>query len=168
MMATKKTGRKVGRPTKFNAAVAAKVVDRIGAGEYPGKICKGAGMPDVRTVNRWRAEHPDFAQQYAQARTRAAEFEEDRVALLRDMLLAGLVDSKDAAVALNATTWLAKVRDPATYADRQRVDVAAIDGMTPDELRARAAVLFARLPKPAVSEAGGEGVDGDGDGATGE
>ena len=37
------------------------------------RICRGEGMPDVRTVYRWLEAHDDFRQKYARARERQAD-----------------------------------------------------------------------------------------------
>jgi hypothetical protein len=52
-MNAKKAKKKVGRPTKYNSALASEICIRMAAGESVRKICRDANMPCFRTVMAW-------------------------------------------------------------------------------------------------------------------
>lgn len=58
---------KVGRPTKFNTALAAEILHRIEKGETLTRICEDKHMPDRTTVNDWRRHLPEFSIAFARA-----------------------------------------------------------------------------------------------------
>jgi hypothetical protein len=79
-MATKKTkakkpaGKKAapkrgrGRPSTYDPAKAKTICERLSKGEPLAEICRSEGMPPVRTVSQWKADHPEFAADFARAR----------------------------------------------------------------------------------------------------
>ena len=61
-------------PVIYSPALAATICARIAAGESTYSVTRGEGMPNRRTLLKWRARHPEFAAQFAaaiQARTGA-------------------------------------------------------------------------------------------------
>ena len=56
------TAKKMGRPTTYNAKLAAEICGRMAAGESVRKICRDPEMPDFKTVMRWAHDpnHPSF------------------------------------------------------------------------------------------------------------
>lgn len=58
-----------GRPPKFTGAIAARICERLAAGETLRAICEGDDMPAESTVRSWAidVDHP-FSAQYARAR----------------------------------------------------------------------------------------------------
>ena len=50
-----------GRPTKYNAKLAAKISERMAAGESVRKICRDAAMPSFRTVMNWAHDQTQVA-----------------------------------------------------------------------------------------------------------
>jgi hypothetical protein len=61
-----------GRPSKYNAMVAAEICQRLEAGETLTKICKSLAMPMISTVYDWEGVLPEFAEALARARRRSA------------------------------------------------------------------------------------------------
>jgi len=57
-----------GRPTTYTPEVAAEIIRRLSEGEPLAVICRDEHMPAVRTVSDWKAAHPDFSAEFAQAR----------------------------------------------------------------------------------------------------
>lgn len=57
-----------GRPSTYDAAKASTICDRLSKGEPLAEICRIEGMPPVRTVSQWKADHPTFAADFARAR----------------------------------------------------------------------------------------------------
>ena len=66
--ATKKTGRKRGRPSTCSAEIAEAIWERLIYGESLRHICLDETMPGRRTVFQWLKKHPEFASMYADAR----------------------------------------------------------------------------------------------------
>jgi len=68
----------MGRPTDYSDDLAGVICGRLADGESLRSICRGEGMPNIRSVMRWLSVNPEFSQQYARAREVQAEsmFEE--------------------------------------------------------------------------------------------
>lgn len=62
-----------GRPSEYTQEMADKICARIADGESLRAICRDDGMPQIRSVMRWLAAHPEFSQQYARAREEQAD-----------------------------------------------------------------------------------------------
>lgn len=72
------------RPDTYTPELANRICGLLGEGASLRKICRKAGMPDMATVLQWLAQHPDFAQQYAQARDIQAESLADEIVDIAD------------------------------------------------------------------------------------
>ena len=66
--ATKKPGRKRGRPSTYSVEIADAIWERLLYGESLRQICRDETMPGRTTVFQWLKKHPDFARMYADAR----------------------------------------------------------------------------------------------------
>lgn len=53
----------------YTQAVADEICRRMAAGESLRQVCRSEGMPAASTVVLWAQEHPEFAEQYARARS---------------------------------------------------------------------------------------------------
>lgn len=62
-----------GRPTKYNAAIAELICERIASGELLSDICAEKGMPPRTCVYTWRRKHEEFAAAYTRARLEQQE-----------------------------------------------------------------------------------------------
>jgi len=58
----------VGRPSTYTEEIAAKICDRVAAGEYIHVICAEDGFPSHRTVRSWTKRHPEFKAAYEDAK----------------------------------------------------------------------------------------------------
>ncbi len=58
----------MGRKSTFDRAVADRICEQLGQGIPLAEICRGEGMPAVRTVSDWKEAHKDFAAAFARAR----------------------------------------------------------------------------------------------------
>ena len=65
--------KRIGRPRKFNAAIAESICDRIAEGDTLRRICKNQEFPTRRTVQRWLRSYPEFGKRYALARACALD-----------------------------------------------------------------------------------------------
>lgn len=120
---------KVGRPTRFDANMAAEICGRLSAGESLAAICRDPLMPVQTTVYRWIATIPEFQQLYACAREDQAETLADQIQDLADEQPAQVVDDKGIARVDNgwvtwqknrvdARKWVAAKLKPKKYGDK--------------------------------------------------
>jgi hypothetical protein len=65
--------KKIGRPSDYTEELAAAVCERMSEGKTLTKVCKLPGMPDRKTVLRWREQFPEFRPVYARARENQAD-----------------------------------------------------------------------------------------------
>lgn len=57
-----------GRPSKYTPALAAKICERLAAGETLRSVCRDEEMPAHPTVILWTQKNDDFSDQYVKAR----------------------------------------------------------------------------------------------------
>lgn len=62
-----------GRPTDYCQEIAQAICLRLAEGESLRSVCRDEGMPPKGTVLRWIGIHPEFRDQYAQAKFDGAE-----------------------------------------------------------------------------------------------
>ena len=122
-----------GRPTLATGELKAAIVEKVAGGEYLRTFCGENGFPSRSTVARWLQEDADFATQYAHARESSGEVHEQSVAKLVDGVITGDIEPDAARVAINALTWLAKVRAPRQYGDQ--LDVKHSGGVVVEVMR---------------------------------
>ena len=67
-MASKPNASKMGRPSIYTPELAEKICDLIREGKSERQICKMPGMPDAKTLLRWKDTNSDFCLQSARAR----------------------------------------------------------------------------------------------------
>lgn len=85
MAKAKKENKKAGRPTKYNAKLAARICERLARGESLRRICLDETMPDASTVHRWvLLDTEGFHKQYARAREIQAEIMFDEILDIAD------------------------------------------------------------------------------------
>ena len=120
----KPTGRPNGRPSLYTPELAKRICDEIAEGKSLRAIAAQGGMPPVPTIIGWIHTNQEFATAVARAREQQGDaMAEDINTLSRDVVR-GAVDPNAARVAMIGMTWLAKVRNPGRYGDRQQVDVS--------------------------------------------
>lgn len=56
------------RPSLYTPEVATEICEKLSQGIPLAEICRGEGMPAVRTVSDWKRNHDGFAAAFAQAR----------------------------------------------------------------------------------------------------
>lgn len=76
--------RPVGRPSIYNAELAAKICERMVSGESLRSICRDESMPCASTIALWRAQHAEFSAQYETARETRAELGFDDIQEVAD------------------------------------------------------------------------------------
>lgn len=142
----------MGRISTFNEDIAAKLCDRIAAGESLRKICTDTNMPSMATVMRWlgKPENAAFREQYACARDAQADKLVEEMLEIADeectMVRADKHGSRDddgdgntevvfdaTAVARNklrvdARKWVASKMAPKKYGDKVTQEVVGAGG----------------------------------------
>lgn len=124
-----------GRPSGYSEAVADAICAQIAQGISLRAICSAEGMPDCRTVWRWRADMPEFYQQYARAmEERAEHLAQDIIAVADEPVPStaqGGLDSaavSDKKLRVDARKWVASKLMPKVYGDKQAVELTGKDG----------------------------------------
>lgn len=80
----KKTKRKVGRPTRLNKSLQARLMARLAVGESLRSIVKDPKMPSMTTVFRWLGSNDDFREQYELAKAESADAYADEIVDIAD------------------------------------------------------------------------------------
>jgi len=97
----------------YCTATAEEVVARVSEGEMLSAICADPLMPSLRTITRWRADHPEFAEEMDLARAALAERFSDlgwRMAMEATPQTAYLTR-----VQLGQLRWTASILGPRTH-----------------------------------------------------
>lgn len=106
-------------------------------------ICRGEGMPDRRTVERWMQEDAAFAAKCAHARSIQADHEFDGMENIEQDVLSGAVDPAAARVVLASKQWRLSKMLPKKYGDKLDLNhsgrIATSREMSEDELASIAA-----------------------------
>lgn len=139
--AAPKRGR--GRPSTYKPAVAKAICERLSKGEPLAEICRSEGMPPVRTVSQWKADHPRFAADFARARDDgydaiAAECLRIADATERDTIIVGAGENEREAA---NTEWISRSKlrvetrlkllakwDPKRYGEKVTAELTGKDG----------------------------------------
>lgn len=74
----------IGRPTTYNAEIAATICERIADGQSLREICRDDDMPARAAVFKWLSIHKEFADQYAHAREAQALHMADEILDIAD------------------------------------------------------------------------------------
>jgi hypothetical protein len=147
------------RPTKYTPELGLKICDAIAGGLSLTKAAAKFNLP-AETVCRWTVRHPDFRQQYMQAReTRTDLLAEQILDIADDGGQDWHEDSKGkkkldreavlrSRLRVDARQWQMARLDPRLWGDKQSLDVSAsIMMLTPEERVQKALALFDLMEK---------------------
>ena len=146
----------------YTPELAASILAQIAEGKSLRSICATEGMPSDRAVRRWRLDHEDFNQAYADARADAADFYAEEIIDVANS--AG--DPNDKRVKIDALKWCASKLKPKAYGERITHD-GAIGGTVLHVIAAAPQVSaqdWAKLNNPSVVAHQGNG-NGNGNGS---
>jgi hypothetical protein len=131
-----------GRPSTYSAEKAAQVCGLIAEGMSLRKIAAIEGMPAKETVLGWLSRHPEFALQYAQARSDAAEAFAEEILDIADELPPMTADGKYDSAAVqhqrlrvDTRKWIASKLRPKKYGEKLDVEHAGNVGLTVNVVR---------------------------------
>jgi len=104
-----------GRPTDYNEIIASKLCERLAQGLSLRSICADDDMPAISTVYLWMGKHEAFVEQYARAKSDAADaMAEDMQAISDDPSIA----SDHKRIMVDTRKWLASKLKPKRYGDK--------------------------------------------------
>jgi hypothetical protein len=113
-----------GRPSKFNANVAAEIIVRMIGGESVRSIGRDPDMPTDSTIYDWRDRIPAFAEQFARASAlQASGFVHEGLEILDNCDDTAMSKVRKAEARANYRLSLAKCYDRETYGDKVQQDV---------------------------------------------
>jgi hypothetical protein len=133
------------RPTKYSAATAQRICERLMRAESLRRICKSPDMPSIATVCSWLAnrDHP-FLEQYARARRIQAELLADEIIDIADNSTNDFMERERengtklrafdhenvqrSKLRLEARKWVAAKLLPKKYGDRNSIELTGQDG----------------------------------------
>lgn len=113
-MSKKQLAKPIGRPSLYSEFIANAICERISLGESLRSICRDDNFPDKVTVLRWLKKHPEFRNQYAQARDEQAD-------TYFDMIFDEAFSAHDAQIGrlrVDALKWISSKLAPKRYGDR--------------------------------------------------
>ena len=111
-------------PSKYTPELAERICELIAQGKSLATIEAIPGMPCADTIVNWTHTNEQFSDDVARARLRQADADAEKINELTERVSAGKIEPNAARVALLGYQWLARVRNPGRYGDRQQVDVS--------------------------------------------
>ena len=139
-MSKAKTAASKGRPSKFTAALGARICERLATGETLRAICRDDDMPAAPTVCLWALTEP-FAEQYARAREIGYTLMADEIIEISDESQgdtytdgAGIPPTDQEVVGrsrlrVDTRKWLLSKCLPKIYGDRQHIEMSGTLGI---------------------------------------
>jgi len=141
----------MGRPTKYNAKLAARICERMPAGESVRKICRDAAMPSFRTVMSWAHDQTQvvykegFPEQYQAALRSMAQNMFDELLEIADEEKR---DAQRSRLMVDTRKWYLSKCLPKVFGDKLNLDHSSEIGLrsiSDEELDARLAANQAEL-----------------------
>jgi hypothetical protein len=111
-----------GRPTSYTEKLGAEICELVAMRVPLAHICKMPGMPNERTVYRWKRDTEQFCLNYARAREHRADARSDRIDEICEALRAGKLDPNAARVLIDAEKWQAGKEQPRRYGEKLEVE----------------------------------------------
>lgn len=109
-----------GRPSIYSSELIEEICTRIAGGESLRSICRDADMPAMSTVLLWVVDgkHPEFSEQYAQAREAQGHSDADRIREVMAAVAEGQMTPQQGKVIIDGLKWIAERQAPKQYAAR--------------------------------------------------
>ena len=135
--------KKVGRPSTYNALIAAEICSRISDGISLRTICKADDMPCTATIFIWFGKHPDFVEQYTRAcEARAEAIFEESLEIADDGTNDWMASNKPdnagyiangehiqrSRLRVETRKWFVAKLNPKKYGDRVQQEITGKDG----------------------------------------
>jgi hypothetical protein len=129
-----------GRPSKFTAALAVRICERLATGETLRAICRDDDKPSAPTVCRW-ALAPPFSEQYARAREIGYTLMADEIIDISDESQGDTYKDSNgvmrtdqevvgrARLRVDTRKWILSKCLPKIYGDKQQLEVSGSLGI---------------------------------------
>ena len=134
----------------FDQDKANQVLERVANGESASKVCREVGL-NRSTFYRHLDSDQQLRDNYARAEYLRAEYKADEIDTLADRAVAGEIDHRAAAVAIDAKKWSAAILNRAKFGQASKVELTGKDGadlfagQSKDQLRAE---ILRRMSNP--------------------
>ena len=159
---TRPAKRPGGRPIGYTPEIADRICTLIAEDELSlRQICAQDGLPAIATVYEWFRKFPEFAEQYARARSDQAHSSVYRLQELEGKVERGEIEPNAARVIADSIKWRASKLQPKAYGDRiqhsgdpdapiQHAVALDFSSLKPAERNALRGILEARNVEDAV------------------
>lgn len=132
-----------GRPSTYTPEIAARICAEIALGRSLRSICKADDMPSLQTFYEWLPKHPEFADQYARAKSDQADTLFDEILDIADEGSNDWMETHDpdnpgwrfngehfarSRLRVDARKWMAGKLRPKKYGERQSVELSGPEG----------------------------------------
>lgn len=165
-----------GRPTIYSLELADKICEQIALGNSIRTVCAPAEMPAISSVYKWIRENESFSQQYARAKSDAADALTEEILDISDDGTNDWMEKHDkdgscigyqlngehvqrSKLRIDSRKWIAAKLKPKKYGDFQRNEVTGADGgpiqfqsMTDEELDKRLEQLIQQSAQETTSQ----------------
>ncbi len=131
-------------PMPFDELVAEVICDELANGKSLIRILKeNDALPSYSTIMKWLKQFPQFAEDYAEARSYQGDHDSDKVDEVAQLVRDGKIEPQAARVAIDAYKWSAAHRRPKKYGTKIEVDQTSsvsvthtldVSGLTLEEL----------------------------------
>jgi hypothetical protein len=130
---TPKAKPKAARPAarkriEYSVALAEQILDHIIDGRTLVEIEKTGGMPCRSVILKWRKQHEEFGERYAEAMDMRADADADEVDDIARRVLRGEIDSNTGRAVIDALKWATSHRAPRRYGTKVSAELSGKDG----------------------------------------
>ena len=108
----------MGRPSDYTDEVALEIAARSAEGASLKTICESEGMPSLRTIFRWRTEHPEFDQALMRAHLCKADVLFEQSIAIADEDVSDNAQASRQRTRVQARQWCAARLNPSKYSER--------------------------------------------------
>lgn len=148
-----------GRPSIYTEEIATEFCSRLVDGTSTRKVCEMDDMPCTTTIFKWMAEKPEFSEQYAKAKSQAAEALAEEIFDIADDNAFDYIEGKDGELRVNndaiqrarlrvdVRKWYLSKIVPKKYGERQQIDQTTthkFEDLSEEELNARLQALTSK------------------------
>lgn len=128
-----------GRPSSYTPETAQIICDLIAHGKSLMQICALESMPSRETIYQWQKVHPEFADDYAKARIRQADYYfelinavafDDSRDVTGELKMPNSVAVSRDRLKIDSLKWILGRMDPAKYGDKVQAEHTGSVGLT--------------------------------------
>ena len=131
-------------PMPFSEEIADAICEELANGKSLIRVLnENDAFPSYATIMKWLKLYPEFAEDYAEARSHQGDHDSDKVDDVAQQVREGKIDPQAARVAIDAYKWAAAHRRPKKYGAKVELEqsgsvsvthVVDVSGLSMDEL----------------------------------